>query len=58
LEEDKALVAEGKLWKSLVISELEKATLLEISWREKSRVLWLEEGYKCTKFVHRVAKLE
>lgn len=37
---------EEKSEKYQIRTELEKTNLLEISWRQKSRVLWLREGHR------------
>jgi hypothetical protein len=58
LEEERGLDSEELLRKSLIASDLEKIILQEeISWRQKSKILWLKEGDKCTKFLNRIANL-
>jgi hypothetical protein len=53
LEEVRGLDSEDLLRRNSIASDLERTILLEeISWRQKSKVLWLKAGDKCTKFFH------
>ena len=55
-DEERGLSEEEKERQRALASKLEASLLQEeICWRQKSRVRWLKEEDKCTKFFHQVA---
>jgi len=42
-------------WKKKIKKERKSTLMEEVSWRQKSRPLWLREGNKYTEFFHKMA---
>ncbi|KAF5453928.1 hypothetical protein F2P56_023637 [Juglans regia] len=56
LQEKQPLAQEEQEQKTSLVVDLERMILLEeVSWRKKSRVLWLKEGNQSMNFFHRIA---